>query len=50
MVLVFLHPLRRGEDDMGNKLTILDIIEKKTKNEKLTMLTAYDAAFASLLG
>ena len=49
MVLVFLHPLRRGEDDMGNKLTILDIIEKKTKNEKFTMLTAYDAAFASLL-
>jgi 3-methyl-2-oxobutanoate hydroxymethyltransferase len=31
------------------KSTILDVIDKKRKGEKITMLTAYDASFANIL-
>ena len=34
---------------MAKKKTILDIVKMKSSGEKITMLTAYDAAFAGLL-
>ncbi len=34
---------------MNKKLTIVDILKMKEAGEKITMLTAYDASFASLL-
>ena len=34
---------------MDKKLTIRDILKKKEQREKITVLTAYDYTFASLL-
>jgi len=34
---------------MGTKLLVTDLVAKKAANEKITMLTAYDASFATML-